>query len=58
MALKMVLIKLVEKTFMVCRKSMNTIKVFPTHLLSFVVYIHISVTSVSKRISFKLADQE
>ena len=56
----MVLIKLVEKTFMVCRKSTNTIKVFPTHLLSFVLYIHISVTSVSKRIliSFKLTDHQ
>ena len=54
----MVLIKLVKKTFMVCRKSTNTIKVFSHTPVSFVVYIHISVTSVSKRITFKLTDQE
>ena len=42
---------------MVCRKSTNTIKVSHTAIV-IMIYIHVSVISVRKRISFKFTDQE
>ena len=49
----MALIKLVGKTFMVCRKSTNTIKVFSTQLLS-LWYIYIYLLYLLEKNKFQI----